>query len=175
MREESPLGTAGGFMQVARSQVVRPAAWLVINGDSLTMTDLWLFVAKFEKGGWDAALLGLRVSDAARFGTLDVGPDGALRRFLEKRPGAGLINAGVYLIPDGLLAQFPARTPLSFETDVFPQLAGKGARILVHAVEAPFLDIGTPETLAQSPKFIRGTASNSSKAGNLRTEHGNQD
>ncbi|WP_228014900.1 hypothetical protein [Synechocystis salina] len=31
----------------------------------------------------------------------------------------------------------------------------QGAKIKVHAVEAPFLDIGTPTTLAQAGEFIQ--------------------
>lgn len=157
VREDTPLGTAGGFVQAARSLAARPAVWLVVNGDSLTVTDLAAFRAEFEAGHWSAALLGVGVSDAARFGTLEVRADGRLRRFLEKRSGAGLINAGIYLVRDTLVDQFPEKSPLSFETEVFPRLLDEGARIMVHAVEAPFLDIGSPESLALSDDFIRRT------------------
>ena len=42
--------------------------------------------------------------------------------FNEKKPGAGVINAGVYLFRTPTIGQFPDKTPLSFETDVFPAL-----------------------------------------------------
>lgn len=153
-REPEPLGTAGGFLHAARTEPVAPKAWLVLNGDSLVFADFARFIESFELGRWDAAVMGLHVNDALRFGTLETGPNGDLKRFAEKRCGAGLINAGVYLFRHSLLADFPGRECLSFETEVFPSLLARRARILVYAVDAPFLDIGTPESLAQADAFI---------------------
>lgn len=157
--EPESLGTGGGFLHAARVQAAAPEAWLVLNGDSLVFADIERFIGAFAAGGWDAAVLGLRVADAARFGTLEVAADGALRRFAEKNPGAGLINAGVYLFRHASLAAFPPGRRLSFETEVFPALIARGSRILVYPVEAPFLDIGTPESLAEAEAFIQGNRS----------------
>lgn len=153
-REATPLGTAGGFLQAARHATPAPDAWLVLNGDSLVFSDFARFIDEFERARLPAAIMGLRLNDAGRYGTIETGPDGALARFAEKRPGAGLINAGVYLFRPALLAEFPAKTPLSFETEVFPSLLSRGVRIFVQPVEAPFLDIGTPESLARAEEFI---------------------
>jgi len=153
--ERAPLGTAGGFLHAARNESSMPAAYLILNGDSLVLADLRQFADSFEQGHWDAAMIGLSVADAARFGTLEKRDDGSLARFAEKRPGSGSINAGVYLLRPRLLKQFPTDVRLSFETDVFPTLISRGCRILVHPVEAPFIDIGIPETLAGAEVFIR--------------------
>lgn len=154
-REAEPLGTAGGFLNATRADTSSaPEAWLVLNGDSLAFADLGALADALDRGGWDAAILGLRVPDAARYGTLEAAPDGTLLRFSEKRSGAGLINAGVYLFRVSALGHFPPGPRLSFETEVFPALIAAGCRILVHPVEAPFLDIGTPESLAQAEAFI---------------------
>jgi D-glycero-alpha-D-manno-heptose 1-phosphate guanylyltransferase len=40
------------------------------------------------------------------------------------------------------------------ENDVFPQWIRSGARLHVLGVEAPFLDIGTPESLAKAGAFV---------------------
>lgn len=157
--EPEPLGTAGGFLYAAQAVAEKPRMWLVLNGDSLVITDLGRFADAFADGDWEAAILGLRVSDAARYGTLDVGPNSDLQQFAEKRPGAGLINAGVYLLRHSVLSRFAGRARLSFETEVFPELLAQKCRILVHAVDAPFLDIGTPESLAQAEEFILTQAS----------------
>lgn len=153
-RETTPRGTAGGFLQAAQTAARQPDAWLVLNGDSLVFSDFAAFIAEFERARVPAAILGLRVEDASRFGTLELAPDGTLARFAEKRPGAGLINAGVYLFRPAALAEFPAQVPLSFETDVFSALLRRGMSVMVQAVAAPFLDIGTPESLAQAEAFI---------------------
>ena len=57
------------------------------------------------------------------------------------------------LLSESLL--FPYREGLSFEQDVFPALTSRGASLKVQVVNAPFLDIGTPETLPQAESFIR--------------------
>jgi D-glycero-alpha-D-manno-heptose 1-phosphate guanylyltransferase len=101
----------------------------------------------------DAAVLGVRVPDASRYGTLAIGDDGRLLEFSEKSPGAGVINAGVYLFRHRTLAHFPAKRPLSFETEVFPTLL-HDAHVATLTVDAPFLDIGTPQSLAEAEAFI---------------------
>ncbi len=45
--------------------------------------------------------------------------------------------------------------PLSFEQEVFPQLIAQGVVLKVCAVDAPFLDIGTPESLRQAESFVQ--------------------
>lgn len=155
VREAEPLGTAGGFLNAVRANTgCVPDAWLVLNGDSLAFADLGALTDALDSGGWDAAILALRVSDAARYGSLEAAPDGTLIRFSEKRPGKGLINAGVYLFRAAALGHFSPELRLSFETEVFPALIAAGCRVLVHPVEAPFLDIGTPESLATAERFI---------------------
>ena len=41
------------------------------------------------------------------------------------------------------------------ETDVFPALLAGGADLRVVGVRAPFLDIGTPESVRQAEEFVR--------------------
>jgi NDP-sugar pyrophosphorylase family protein len=152
--ETQPLGTAGGFLNAARLSGETPAAWLVVNGDSLVLADLALAVAELNDPAVAGVIIGCAVADASRYGTLAIGPAGELRGFIEKRPGKGIINAGVYLLRHSLVRQFPETLPLSFEQEVFPQLIARGSLLKVCAVEAPFLDIGTPESLRQAQSFV---------------------
>ncbi len=153
--EPHPLGTAGAFLHcVALDSRPAPAAWLVANGDSLALADLRPLWEAVEVHGGSGALLAVRVADASRFGTVETGSDGTLAGFREKRPGAGLVNAGVYVFRHRLLREFPTTLPLSFETQVFPALAARH-RILVVETGAPFLDIGTEESLAEAETFLR--------------------
>jgi D-glycero-alpha-D-manno-heptose 1-phosphate guanylyltransferase len=152
--ETRPLGTAGGFLNAARLSGETPVTWLVVNGDSLVFADLGQAAAELSNPLVAGVVVGCTVADASRYGTLAIGRAGELRGFLEKRPGKGVINAGVYLLRDSLVRQFPDRLPLSFEQEVFPQLVAQGALLKVCAVEAPFLDIGTPESLRQAAAFV---------------------
>lgn len=152
--ETQPLGTGGGFLLAVRACGQAPAAWLVLNGDSLVLADL-AAAARLLDGPVAGVILGCEVPDASRYGTLAVGPDGMLRGFQEKRPGRGVISAGVYLLRPALLREFPAQVPLSFEQDVFPALTSRRVSLKVQVVNTPFLDIGTPESLPRAELFIR--------------------
>lgn len=150
--EVSAQGTAGGFLQAIQALPPRPA-WLVVNGDSLVLADPRPLLTLLQMHAASAALLGLAMDDAGRFGTLKIGAAGQLTAFREKAPGAGLINAGVYAFDTGSLARLPTRRPLSLECDVFPTWAADG-QVYVSQAKAPFLDIGTPETLHLAERFI---------------------
>jgi D-glycero-alpha-D-manno-heptose 1-phosphate guanylyltransferase len=125
----------------------------VANGDSLVFANPLPLLDALRLVNTDAALLGLQIADAGRFGTLEINAQSRLTAFREKRPGAGTINAGVYAFNGAALLRQPPQRPLSFEIDVFPALASSG-RVAVVSTEAPFLDIGTPETLAEAERFI---------------------
>ncbi len=153
--ETDPLGTAGGFLNCVGTvpSAAEDEVWLVTNGDSMAITGLGDFLDLMSNPKVDAAVLGVRVPDASRYGTLAIGDDGRLREFAEKRPGTGVINAGVYLFRRRTLPHFPSKRPLSFETEVFPTLL-HDAHVATLTVDAPFLDIGTPQSLAEAEAFI---------------------
>ncbi len=153
--ELQPLGTAGGFFQATQVSKLTPPHWLVLNGDSLVVTDYDILASYLQDKSIDGVILGVSVPDAARYGSLVCDSKNILVKFAEKQAGVGVINAGVYLLRHYLLEKFPKTQPLSFEYDVFPSLLEQGARLQVHGVTAPFLDIGTPETLAQAERFIQ--------------------
>ena len=159
IKEEKPLGTGGGFLQSALATGERPLAWLVLNGDSLALAELRPAFHELSAPGVVAVLVGCQMKDASRYGTLLVSPEGRLQGFEEKKPGSGVINAGVYLFKHELLDKFPKGLPLSLEKEVFPNWIRDGLQLKVVQVEAPFLDIGTPESLTQAEEFIRSNSS----------------
>jgi len=155
--ETEPLGTGGAVRyaaQFAADNLSDP--FFVANGDSLVAADLEPAIDMVLQGA-DGVVLGVSVPDAARYGTLVIDGRNRLIRFGEKQPGAGVINAGVYLFRRALLERFPPHTPLSMELDVFPNLLATGAdlRAAVCQQPTPFLDIGTPESLSQAESFLQ--------------------
>lgn len=151
--EAAPLGTAGGFLSAAAS--VRDAEVFVLaNGDSLVLADFAPAWRRLADPNCDGVLLGLEMPDAARYGRLLFDAEGGLVRFQEKQPGAGVINAGVYFLRRRLLKLAPPARPLSMETEFIPALLRQGARLDVCVCSAPFLDIGTPETIELAGEFI---------------------
>jgi len=152
--EPRPMGTAGA-VRFAASQAELSDPFVVANGDSLVAAATQPAQQWLASGEADGVVLGVRVPDASRYGSLSISADGRLLGFREKQPGAGVINAGVYFFRLSLLDRFPEKTPLSMELDVFPALLDAGVNLRVLAVDAPFLDIGTPQSLAEAEGFIR--------------------
>jgi NDP-sugar pyrophosphorylase family protein len=153
--EDRPMGTAGGFLNAWAAVADPRTRALVVNGDSLLLANLAALHAALEDERIDGAIQGLSVEDASRNGSLDLGAESLLQGFAEKRPGAGIVNAGVYLLRSATVARFPdAQGPLSFEREVFPALLAQGARLKVVEQQAAFLDIGTEESLAMAGRFI---------------------
>lgn len=156
--EPQPLGTAGGFLHAWDACAGAARGALVLNGDSLALVPLAPLFAAAAAPACGGALLAVHVPDASRYGTLATGADGRLLGFAEKRPETvpGLINAGVYLLARRTIAALPRQgLPLSFETEVFPQLLQAGVRLQVTPAQGAFLDIGTEASLAQADRFIR--------------------
>lgn len=150
-REEQPLGTGGALLHC----LDRCADWcLVANGDGLVMGGIDALLDE-RLNGVDGALIGIEVEDASRFGSLEVDADGRLLAFREKVGGTGLINGGLYLFRTALLRDRMPSGAQSLERDIFPDLLSSGANIrVVNAGQAPFIDIGTPETIVQAEKFV---------------------
>jgi D-glycero-alpha-D-manno-heptose 1-phosphate guanylyltransferase len=155
VRETQPLGTAGGFLNAVRGVADRSVAWLVLNGDSLALAPLTPLFDAAGREGFPGAILGVAMPDASRYGTIERDATGALAGFREKQAGAGVISAGVYVFRSELVAEFPPATPLSFEKDVFPAWSARRVRLKVCVADAPFLDVGTPESLPLAEKFVR--------------------
>jgi NDP-sugar pyrophosphorylase family protein len=152
-RETEPLGTGGGALAclpLCGDKI------LVVNGDGLLLSPLKPVIELFDREVMDGVLFGMPVEDASRYGSLVVSKTGRLLAFREKEPGAGLINAGTYLFRKRVLGSFPKNVPLSMEYDVIPEMLREGRYLAVHQVEpeTPFIDIGTPESLAHADHFV---------------------
>lgn len=157
VHEHEPLGTGGGLLNCLAA--ARP--WvLVLNGDSLCLGGLDALLAPPPGSGRDGGLLGLEVADASRYGTLDLDGDGRLLAFHEKRPGRAVVNCGVYLLRVADLLALGWRGPASMERDLFPLLLARGASLHVARLPdtTPFIDFGTPETLAIAEAFLAANA-----------------
>lgn len=150
--EPRPLGTAGALGYVRKE--LRSSMVLVVNGDTFLDADLRAFVASHRLSGAEASVLCVSVEDAARYGRVEIGPDSRIRRFVEKAPGSGTINAGVYLFSSAFLDRIIAEGAVSLERDVLEK-APPGS-LHAHVAKARFIDIGTPESLAAAGGVIVG-------------------
>ncbi len=146
--EPEPLGT-GGALKLAEPHL-RERFWM-LNGDTflaLDMTALESVHAIAVPDGVTATLALIRHGQAGEKGSVKLSPDGEILEFLEKgKQGAGLINAGVYLIEKTGLADIDPGRAVSLERETFPRwmkrAEGRGLQGVI--TDAYFVDIGLPD------------------------------
>jgi D-glycero-alpha-D-manno-heptose 1-phosphate guanylyltransferase len=139
--EPSPMGTGGALLNALREQPPQ-GRYLVLNADTFVDADGYAMMVQ----GQGNALLGVRVGDRSRYGSLEVDAGGQLRALLEKgREGPGLINAGVYAFTCETFASAAVRA-CSMEQELLPELLASEA-VGVIEYGGRFIDIGTPESL----------------------------
>lgn len=150
-QEQEPLGT-GGALKLAEPLLSDPV--LVLNGDSYVEWNLAAARDLFDKHAASLVMLLQTVPDVSRYGSVTVAPDGRVTDFVEKgtRSGAGLINAGVYLLRREIVSALPAGKAISLERDVFPGLlSGKVYGLISEGI---FIDIGIPADLERAQTLL---------------------
>jgi len=147
-RESRPLGTAGA-VKFAEPYLTPASDFLVMNGDSFLELDFRQLVRFHRERDGLISMAVRRVSDARRYGTVQLDTHNRIVGFREKMeaPVPGLVNGGVYVFNHSILRHIPDG-PASLEKDVFPKLLDHG----VYALEqrGMFIDIGTPEDYARA-------------------------
>jgi D-glycero-alpha-D-manno-heptose 1-phosphate guanylyltransferase len=150
-KELSPLGTAGA-VKLAQSYLREAPEFLVMNGDSFLEADFSELIRFHRQHGGLISMAVLRVGNAARYGTVQIGAAGRVTGFSEKTgdEAPGIVNAGVYVFDRSVLEHIP-EGPTSLERDVFPRVLDRG----VYAMEqrGMFIDIGTPEDYARAQQL----------------------
>ena len=132
--ESRPLGT-GGAIRAALTRCESDHVF-IFNGD----TYLDLEVDELESL-WQArrhsVIVVRKVPDTARFGRVEMS-DERINAFLEKgMSGAGLINAGCYVLPKGALDDFALGQPFSLETEFLSNICNaSGSTVSLRTVSS---------------------------------------
>jgi NDP-sugar pyrophosphorylase family protein len=151
--EPQPLGTAGAIRFARRH--LRSDPVLIMNGDSFAGADLCEFVARHQHVKAKATMLCAEVDDAGRYGRVELDTGGRIRGFIEKDPsfrGRSPVSAGVYLFSAALLDEIAAGSASSLEREVFA--CAPAGSLDAFTGRFPFIDIGTPESLALAGHVI---------------------
>ncbi len=151
-QETEPLGT-GGAVRLALEQI-QAEQFLVLNGDSYCPFDLKSLLNFHRQRQARATLLLAPVEDCSRYGSVVIDREGSVLAFQEKQAGlgAGLVNAGVYVLDWQTVKAIPSRCKVSLETEFFPSLVGRG--LYATSSQSKLLDIGTPESYALATEFL---------------------
>ena len=146
------MGT-GGALRLGLS-TLRTDHVLVMNGDSICVSDLGEFWNWHQGKGSKASILLVRCSDVSRYGKVEVDHNGIITEFIEKQEkrGPGWISAGAYLIARSWIQDIPVGRFVSIEREVFPSWVGRG--IYGFQSKGRLLDIGTPDSYALAEAFL---------------------
>ena len=151
--EKTPLGT-GGALRYAAGKLFKE--WiLVMNGDSFIECNLLKYVDWHLNSNVNASMVVASVSDARRYGSVELGEDQNIIAFREKeedKQGFGYINAGVYLIRKSVIEELEFGEQYSLEHEVVPRLLASG--LYGYLCDGRFIDIGTEESYIYAKSFF---------------------
>lgn len=152
--EEEPLGT-GGAIRNALSVVCTPT-FVVVNGDSFTNISLADLLDVHVASGVDGTIVTTEIDDVSRYGSILRDPiTNHILQFAEKASteGRGLISCGIYAIETAWAVR--KLTAQKFSIEEFFTANVKLACFAAYDVKSNFIDIGTPESFAQSQTFFK--------------------
>ncbi len=150
--EPTPLGTGGALRQT----MLRCNAdhVFVFNGDTFLDLEVQDVEVDWQKHR-TPIIVAREVRDTGRYGRLDT-DRGRVLGFSEKGvTGSGLINAGCYLFPTGILDDFPLGEPFSLEADFLAKAVDRQRFDLFVSI-GHFIDIGVPEDYARAQTELAG-------------------
>lgn len=141
--EEHPLGTAGSVRQ---ARDLLDETFVVLSGDGLTDCDLTAALRFHRERGALATMVLKRVESPMEYGVVVAGPDGRVRRFVEK-PGWGELcsdtaNTGIYILEPQVLDYIPEDKPYDFGRELFPLLVQKNLNVFSWQMDGYWCDIG---------------------------------
>lgn len=150
--EDAPLGT-GGAVRQALSHCNEDHVF-VFNGD----TYLDLEVADVE-AYWQEhhvpIIVAREVPDTTRYGRLNTEKERVIGFSEKGMAGAGLINAGCYVLPIAILDDLALGQSFSIETDFLAKTVGV-LRIDLFVTNGHFIDIGVPEDYERAQYELAG-------------------
>jgi|SaaInlStandDraft_6_1057023.scaffolds.fasta_scaffold91246_2 D-glycero-alpha-D-manno-heptose 1-phosphate guanylyltransferase len=140
--EKEPLGT-GGAIAFALTLVDEDPV-LVINGDTFLDIDYRELFNWYLSEPRKVAIVLRELDDISRYGTVQLKGD-IVTGFYEKgQTGAGLINAGVYIVNPNFFDEAGVTGKFSFEVD-FLQVYCDEIKPGAYIVSGYFIDIGIPD------------------------------
>jgi len=153
--EATPMGTAGAY-KYAQERLNQTT--IVFNGDILTDINIAEIVAYHHEKRAVATVALAPVENPSAYGLVEAGPDGRVRRFVEKpKPEeitCNAINAGIYVLEPGVLNYIPAGEKFSFEYQLFPALLAANEQFYAYTWPGYWIDIGAPQRYLQANKDL---------------------
>ncbi|WP_336514304.1 nucleotidyltransferase family protein [Pollutibacter soli] len=150
--ETFPLGTGGAIKKALGKS--ESESVIVINGDTFFNVDLHRLKTKFRLAHCDCMIALKPMKDFDRYGTVETS-NGKIIAFKEKqRYAEGLINGGIYIMKNDLLASDNFPEVFSFEKDYLEKQIDTD-KIYGEVFDEYFIDIGIPEDYYRAQEELR--------------------
>lgn len=155
IREDEPLGTAGGVKNAA-ADFDEP--FLVISGDAICDFDIGKITAFHKASGAMATIVAVSQSDPREYGLLRVDGSNRVTGFLEKpawsQSVTDLANTGVYIIDPECLKLIPRDRSYDFARDLFPLMLERDMPVYCYHTSDYWCDVGSIEAYMQCQRDI---------------------
>ena len=146
IREEEPLGTAGGVKNAA-SGFKEP--FVVISADAMCNFDIEKIMLYHKASGAMVTVVATDVDDPREFGVVRVGEENRVRGFLEKpswnQAVSSLSNTGVYIVSPECLNLIPDGKKYDFAADLFPLMLERDMPVFCYHTDDYWCDVGNPD------------------------------
>jgi D-glycero-alpha-D-manno-heptose 1-phosphate guanylyltransferase len=149
--EKTPLGTGGALLK-AINHCTSDHVY-VLNGDTFLEVESSP-LEEFWNAKKRAFLVGCKVNNISRYGSLDTRGDKILGILEKGGSGKGLINAGCYVLPTDIFNGLINCEKFSFEADFLDGYI-KDGNMYVFKYSGVFIDIGVPEDYLMAKEVLR--------------------
>jgi NDP-sugar pyrophosphorylase family protein len=157
--EPQLLGTAGA-LKPFRSYFTE--TFFLLYGDNLSTCDLGRLLELHRRKSGAATIAVFQRSDVGSSGVVEFGPDGRVRRFVEKpnphEVSGNWVNAGITVLEPAVIDAIPSNVPSDFGRDIFPMLLQRGVDIYAYQMGERLWWIDSPEDYARTLKEIAAGA-----------------
>lgn len=145
------LGTAGA-LKPFRDHF--DDSFFLLYGDNLSTCNLGRLLAQHRERSALATIAVFQRADVTASGVVEFGPDGLVRRFVE-RPGpseacSNWVNAGIAVLEPGIIDRIPDAAPSDFGRDVFPALVRRRESVFAYTMTEDLWWIDSPEDYARA-------------------------
>lgn len=153
VREDTPLGTAGGVKNALKSA---EEPFLVISGDCVCDFDLKKLMDYHLSSSAFITIACTHTDDPREYGVVEHDERGKVKAFTEKPPWScavsNRVNTGIYILDPEALEKIPDGQCYDFSGDLFPELIREGKSIMQYNAEGFWCDVGNPAALLECMK-----------------------
>jgi D-glycero-alpha-D-manno-heptose 1-phosphate guanylyltransferase len=153
--ESSPRGTGGGLL-LACQQLSSMKTFLTMNGDTFFEVRLGSFLSLHKSCQADMTIALHPSDNSQRYLGIELDTSQRLLGFRgSATSGVPYVNGGAYLIEPRVLASYDlAKSPISLENDILPDLLRRKALLYGFPSDTAFLDIGVPSDFSRASSIL---------------------